>query len=126
MDTVQVQICNKNLIWKKAHFAHSERVSGGASTHYQVLSAESRQYFRNAIPMSGTVDVLWAFSSDDHLKRAFNIAEELGEPKTTHEELISFLKSVPAKKLCPFSPLEQGVMFRIPVGPIAESMCKCT
>lgn len=98
-------------------------ISGGASTHFQILSAESRKYFRNAIPMSGSTEAWWALSNDDHLQRAFNIAKELGEPKETKEQLIAFLKDVPADKLGPLAPIQtkESVLFELPLAPIIES-----
>lgn len=78
-------------------FGHS---AGGASTHFHMLSEESRKYFRNAIPMSGSVENMWAlYEKSDHLKLAYKIAENYGEPKHTFDELVEFLKSVPASKI---------------------------
>lgn len=100
-------------------FGHS---AGGALTHFHVLSAESRKYFRNAIAMSGTVNNYWALSKDDHLKRAFKIAEQLGEPKKTHDELIALLKTVPAEKLHSFAVIEDinNIFSTIPLSPVVE------
>lgn len=71
--------------------------------------------------MSGAVEDLWAFSPYDLLKRAFNIANELGEPQKTREQLISFLKSVPAEQFGKFAASESTVLPLIPFGPIVES-----
>lgn len=98
--------------------------AGGASINYQILSAESRKYFHNAIPMSGAVFNFWAlFLVKNHLAEAHNIANELGEPKTTFEELVEFLKTVPAEKFKKFaiSTPDKGVRFQLLYGPVVES-----
>lgn len=75
--------------------------SGGASVNYQILSEESRKYFRNAIAMSGSVGNPWALPSEhDHAKIAFEIAEKLGKPQNS---LVTFLKTTPADSLNKFS-----------------------
>lgn len=68
----------------------------------------------------------WALSHDDHLKRAFDIANELGEPKETKDELIAFLKSVPAEKLGKLATMSavNDVLFEIPLAPIIERRLK--
>lgn len=76
--------------------------------------------------MSGVVEDWWALSNDNHVKRAFDIAKELGEPKETKEELIAFLKSVPADKLGKFATMHtvENTLFEIPFAPIIESKSK--
>lgn len=76
--------------------------------------------------MSGAVEHLWALSNDNHLKRAFDIATELGEPKETKEELIAFLQSVPADELGKFVPSQtkESSLFDLPMAPIVESKRK--
>lgn len=98
---------------------------GAALTHFQVLSAESRKYFRNAIILSGSAENLWAISDDDHLKRAFNMAQELGETITDHQELVEFLKTVAPEKLYRFADGEKirNVLPYFPIAPIIESVC---
>lgn len=72
---------------------------GGVSAHFHMLSSESRKYFHNAIPMSGTVNNLWAlYEKNEHKTLAYKLAANLGQPKYTLEELIDFLKTVPANK----------------------------
>lgn len=103
----------------------SKFLSGGAITHFQVLSGESRKLFRNAVIMSGCAENKWALTNDDHVKRAFSIAEELGQPLTKHDELVAFLKTVPAEQLVPFAGMDLAnhVVSKLPVAPIVESMC---
>lgn len=74
--------------------------------------------------MSGSAENQWALSNDDHLKRAFNIAQELGKTITDHDDLVKFLQNVPAEKLYRFADLHaiKNVLFKIPIGPIVESM----
>lgn len=74
--------------------------AGSVAAHFQILSAESRKYFRNAILMSGVVDLYWAVNKrGDNLDLALKITEELDGPKQSASELIEFFKSVPAKKI---------------------------
>lgn len=73
---------------------------GAASAHFHVLSSESRKYFRNAILLSGTAMAPWAISNDkSHISNAYQMAEDLGEPKNNLDELIEFLQSVPSEKI---------------------------
>lgn len=102
--------------------------AGGASTHFHIMSAESRKYYKNAIPMSGTVENYWAMSEhNDHVELAYQIAENLGQPKKNIEELINFLKSLPAEKFNEFSQITaRGILFEIPFTPVIERKeCSC-
>ncbi|XP_055303123.1 carboxylic ester hydrolase-like [Sitodiplosis mosellana] len=96
--------------------------AGGASIHFHILSAESRKYFHNAIPMSGVADHYWAMSEhNDHVELAYKIARDLGEPKSTHDELIAFLKSAPAEKLDQYSTVAvPNVLVEIVFTPLIE------
>lgn len=77
--------------------------AGGVSAHFHMMSSESRKYFRNAILMSGTVDVAWAMNSkSDHLAMAFKIADDLGQPKHSIDELVELLKAAPANKIAKY------------------------
>lgn len=79
-------------------------VIGSAATHFHILSAESRKFFRNAVCMSGTVENFWAMATNnDNLNFAYRIAEELGEPKSDLANLLEFLHSIDAKKLNPYN-----------------------
>lgn len=78
--------------------------------------------------MSGCTENHWALSSnDEHLKRAFNMARELGKTTNDHDDLVKFLKSVPAEKLWPFAEVDvvSNIISKIPIGPVIESMSKC-
>lgn len=97
--------------------------SGGASVHFQILSPESRKYFRNAIVMSGSVGNPWALiGKKDHLKNVFNIAKKLGKPQKSYDELVKFLKATPADVFNQFSVLvpEDPVKLKLAFGPIVE------
>lgn len=77
-------------------------VSGGASTHFQVLSSESRKYFHNAIALSGTAFTPWALSDEkNHIALANSIAEDLGKPTNSLDALTHFLTTTPGKTLAP-------------------------
>ncbi|XP_055308325.1 esterase B1-like [Sitodiplosis mosellana] len=96
--------------------------AGGASVHFHILSAESRKYFRNAIPMSGVIDNYWAMSEkNDHVELAYKIAKDFGEPKDTYDELVNFLMSAPADKLSEYSLLVvPNILFEIAFTPVIE------
>lgn len=97
---------------------------GGASVNYHILSAESRNYFRNAICMSGSVGNPWAFPSEcDHVNNAYEIAEKLGNPQNSYDELVTFLKTTPAEALNQFSTTvaPNAVQISIVFGPTIES-----
>lgn len=101
-----------------------ELIVGGASTNYQILSAESRKYFRNAIPMSGSIGNLWALSPESHLTRVHQILEEeLGEPKRSNEELLEYFKTAPPQFFNKISRVEvnSGMQYTVPFGPVVES-----
>lgn len=102
-----------------------EFVVGGASTEFHVLSAESRKYFRNAIPISGSAQNPFALSSaTDHLQLAYQLAEKLGKTVDTFDELVAFLKNVPAEALNEYAIIDFAhfTMFRIVFAPIVERM----
>lgn len=89
-----------------------------------MFSAESRKYFRNAFPMSGTIHNYFALSEENNqLERAFEIAKDLGEPKTSVEQLIAFLKNAPLKELVNYSICRpsNGLLF-CEFLPVIESM----
>lgn len=75
--------------------------------------------------MSGVVDNYWAMTeNNNHLKLAHKIAEDFGESKSTTEELIAFLKSAPANKLCEYNNiLPAQVLLPLPFTPVVESEC---
>ncbi|XP_031636635.1 esterase B1-like isoform X2 [Contarinia nasturtii] len=74
--------------------------AGGVLANFQILSKESRKYFRNAIVMSGTTDNMWAISDSNKLfDFAHKIARETGNPQETIDGLIKFFKQAPAEKI---------------------------
>lgn len=80
--------------------------AGAASVHLQMLSSESRKYFRRAVPLSGTAFNYWAISEqNDHSALAHTIAKELGEPKQSIEQLVDFFKEVPSKNIVNYGSL---------------------
>lgn len=101
-------------------FGHS---AGGSSTHFHMLSSESRKYFRNAIPMSGTIDDTWAMSDErDHFALMQRIVKDFDESKETPEELIEVLKTVPFEKFVVYGALDFTPRTLKPeLGPIIES-----
>lgn len=69
--------------------------AGGASTHFQVLSNESRKYINNVIVMSGNADAIWStYEENNHVSFAYEFAKSLGKPKNSTEELIEFFKTI--------------------------------
>lgn len=73
--------------------------------------------------MSGVVSNYWALSeSADHLELAYKIANDLGEPKTTYEELVEFFKFAPAEKLIEYSTaVKYSPLLQIVFNPVIES-----
>lgn len=73
--------------------------------------------------MSGTTENLWAmFEGKDHSERAHKIANDLGQPKESLDELIAFLQTAPADKLTAYSTIDTvDNLFTIPFGPMVES-----
>ncbi|XP_031621275.1 acetylcholinesterase 1-like [Contarinia nasturtii] len=96
--------------------------AGGVSTHFHVLSSESRKYFHNAIIMSGTAQSPWALSNEkNHISVANHIAEELGNTTNSMDELIDFLKSAPADKLASYIYLDDFIAInRFKFAPVIE------
>lgn len=99
--------------------------AGGISTHYQVLSSESRKYIHNAIVMSGTADSIWSLSDENnHTALAHKIAAESGEPKSSIEELIEFFKTIPAEKI-KYTGMHESTYYRtmnVKFSPVIESL----
>lgn len=74
--------------------------AGGVLANLQVFSRESREYFRNAIVMSGTIDNMWSISdSNELLKFVYDIAREEGNPQKSVDGLIEFFKKAPAENI---------------------------
>lgn len=91
-------ICLCNFFFLK------NKILGGASTHFHILSSESRKYFRNALAMSGAIYDYFALSEENsHVNAANEIAKEMGQPQFTSEQLIKFLKSANVNDLTKYS-----------------------
>lgn len=102
----------------------NSKITGGASTHYHVLSKVSRKFFQNAIVLSGSTENVWAQSPyKNHVSLAHQIASDLGESKKSHEDLIAFFKTVPANKIQKYGAMTLSHQdFRISYGPIIERL----
>lgn len=77
--------------------------------------------------MSGSVESHWALSEEyDTSQRAFQIAEELGEPKKTIDELVDFLQTVSAVKLKQYAVayfhMKNDVLTTFTYEPVIESV----
>lgn len=76
--------------------------------------------------MSGSVFNYWALSQEKHqLVQAHKMAEELDEPKKSFEELIEFLKTVPAEEFNKIAVIKAGggARYNAPqFSPIVESV----
>lgn len=83
---------------------NKKKILGGASTHFHILSPESRKYFRNALAMSGAIYDYFAMSEENsHVNAAYEIAKEMGQPQSTLEQLITFLKNATVDDLTKYS-----------------------
>lgn len=57
--------------------------------YFHTLAAETRKYYRNAIPMSDPADSYWAmYKNNNHLDHAHKIASDFDPRKETTEELV--------------------------------------
>lgn len=74
--------------------------------------------------MSGTVEHFWAREeTNDHLKLAYQIAEDLNAPQTSLEGLIKLFQSIEADKLCSYSKVNSTKgRLEITFIPVIESM----
>lgn len=79
--------------------------AGSASAHYHVLSSESRKYFRRIIAMSGSAFNFWCLNQEKNhqIDELFSIAEDLEEPQKTVDELLAYLKQLPADEFGAYS-----------------------
>lgn len=92
--------------------------------HFHVLSAESRNFFRNAICMSGSVENYWAFAkANNNLELAHLIAKNLGHPQDSAVHLAEFLQTVEVDKLKSYGALHwlQGTI-AVEFAPVIESL----
>lgn len=98
--------------------------TGSINTNFHMLSKKSRKYFRNAILMSGTVDIVWALASNgakNQLSTAFMTARVLGKPQGTFEDLVSFFKTAPANIFSNYT-TDFARVFNITMAAVIESM----
>lgn len=98
--------------------------AGAAMTHLHMLSSESRQYFSNAVLLSGSAENFWAFSEkNDHTDLAYKIANDLGKPKHSFEDLVVFLKTVPAEDIIGYGTIYPRLRrtTRFMLSPVIES-----
>lgn len=90
--------------------------------NFHILSAESRKYFHNAIAMSGSTENLWAMShAENHLKLAYNMAEDLNKTINSIDELINFLKEVPIEHIQWYFLIFKNDIFLTRFAPVIES-----
>lgn len=77
--------------------------------------------------MSGTANSKWAFSDEkDHVALANHIAEELGKPTNSLDDLIDFLKTIPAEKLAQYIFLDASLETnQFKFAPVIESNTLC-
>lgn len=74
--------------------------------------------------MSGSTGNVWAMSKEkNHLELAYRMAKEItGKQMKTYDELVAFLKHVPAEKLLPYGELKSKQdLVEIVFGPVVES-----
>lgn len=91
--------------------------------NYQILSDESRKYFHSAIPMSGSVGSNWALSKqENHLDLAFKLAKDLNQTANSYDQLVDFLKLVPADEFHLFGLFfgKKDDVFDITFAPVIE------
>lgn len=92
--------------------------------HFHVLSAQSRNHFRNAICMSGSAENYWSFAkANDNLELAHQIANNLGQPQDSTDNLAAFLQSLEVDKLKSYGALNwlQGTI-AVEFAPVIESL----
>lgn len=99
--------------------------AGSVSTHFHVLSSESRKYFRNVICLSGSTDDFWAFNdNEDHWNVAKTIVKDFNAPQYSFIGIVEFIKSLPAEKINDYTDLMSffGKTLKTVFGPVIESM----
>lgn len=98
--------------------------AGATMTHLHMLSNESRQYFSNAVLLSGSAENFWAFSEkNDHTDLVYEIANDLGKPKHSFVDLVEFLKTVPAEDIIDYGTIYPRLRrtTRFMLSPVIES-----
>lgn len=97
--------------------------SAGAAAAYFHIFSSSRNYIRNAIPMSGVGENLWSLWEKTNSTVAYKIAEESGQSLRSNDELVNFYKTVPGSTILEYQPF-QGLQIRTlhpELAPIIES-----
>lgn len=94
---------------------------GAYSVGYQVLNAESRKYFQRIISMSGTAFNPSAFHHGNHKCLIHAIAKNASQPVNSTEQLIEFVRRVPARQIQNF--IDENVKLPFPLfwAPFIES-----
>ncbi|XP_037916880.1 esterase B1-like isoform X1 [Hermetia illucens] len=73
--------------------------AGGASTHYLMLTEQTRGLFHKAILMSGTVHMYWALTPDHDW--AYRLAKKVGYTGVNDDaKVLEFLKKADGKAIC--------------------------
>lgn len=72
--------------------------AGGSSAQFHILSPMSKGLFQRAISESGSALNPWSLS-DNTTERAYRLAETLGFKGSSTEEMLSFLRQAPFRKI---------------------------
>lgn len=78
--------------------------AGGSSAQFHILSPMSKGLFQRAISQSGSALNPWSIS-DNTTERAYRLAEILGFKGGSSEELLTFLRQAPYRKIVEAVPL---------------------
>lgn len=78
--------------------------AGGSSAQFHILSPMSKGLFHRAISESGSALNPWSLA-DNTTERAYRLAEILGFRGSSTEELLSFLRQAPFRKIVEAVPL---------------------
>lgn len=96
-------------------------ISGASSAHLQMLSAESRAYFHNAILRSGSALHYWAMAPlQTHTELAFALASHWKRPQDNVAGLVDLLKSVSAKRFHSVSEVDFDTTLSFIFAPVIE------
>lgn len=124
-----------NVLWKAffvnisscsaAQYFLSVSTLGASSAHLQMLSAESRRYFRNAILRSGSALHYWAMAPlQTHTELAFALASHWKRPQDNVAGLVDVLKSVSAKRFHSVSEVDFDTTLSFIFAPVIERTCR--
>lgn len=99
------------------------RFKGAFALSFHVMNAESTKYFQRVIPMSGSAFNYNAYHDGDHRCLMFAIAKNASYPVDSTQDLIEFLKKIPADQIEQYI---QSVFSFLPVpsfwAPVIESI----